>query len=181
MSHRKGIEELLHAFEIVGREIPCAHLYLVGDGPQRKLFEAQARRSKWHDRIHFEGFHPVPQSYMLSADVFVLASRRESFGLVLIEARQAGCAIVATDVDGVGEALDGGAAGVLVPSRNVQALADALSKLLGSEAERRVWGSKALQGVGMYRVEVMASDVQSVYDELMETRNWRSVSDVAYK
>ena len=153
MSHRKGIEDLLKAFEIVGREYQCAQLYLVGDGPQRLLFEERARRSKWSDRIHFEGFHPVPQAYMLSADVFVLASRRESFGLVLIEAREAGCAIIATDVDGVAEALDGGAAGLLVPARNIRALADALCSLLGNETERSTWRVRARHGLDMYRVQ----------------------------
>jgi glycosyltransferase involved in cell wall biosynthesis len=41
-------------------------------------------------RIHFEGFRPEPQRYMLATDIFVLASHYESFGLVLIEAREAG-------------------------------------------------------------------------------------------
>jgi glycosyltransferase involved in cell wall biosynthesis len=177
MSHRKGIEELLSAFEIVGSESPSAHLYLVGDGPQRELFEEQASRSRWRDRIHFEGFQPVPQAYMLSADVFVLASRRESFGLVLIEARQAGCAIVATNTDGVSEALDGGTAGMLVPVRDVSALADAVCKLLGDETERKAWQGNALRGIEMYQVHRMASDVQSIYDELVGVGNWRSVSD----
>ena len=115
------------------RSCQIAHLYLVGDGPERELFERQARRSRWSDRIHFEGFQTVPQAYMLSADVFVLASRRESFGLVLIEARQAGCAIVATNVDGVAEALDGGRAGMLVPPRNVPSLAVALTRMLRND------------------------------------------------
>src|SRR5580658_1713429 len=181
MSHRKGIEELLSAFEIVCRKSPGAHLYLVGDGPQRKLFEEQARRSKWRDHIHFEGFQAVPQAYMLSADVFVLASRRESFGLVLIEAREAGCAIVATDVDGIGEALDGGAAGMLVQPGSVHSLANALCKLLDNESERYAWKNSARQGIGMYCVQVMASDVQNVYEEFAGSGNWRSVSDVAYK
>ena len=108
MSQRKGIDVLISVFEQIGREFQDAHLYLVGDGPDRQQFERQAANSQWSERIHFEGYQAVPQAYMLSADVFVLASRRESFGLVLIEAREAGCAIVATDVDGVSEALDGG-------------------------------------------------------------------------
>ena len=167
MNHRKGLEELISAFDIVGERVQDAHLYLVGDGPERKLFELQAQRSRWCERIHFEGFQPVPQAYMLGADVFVLASRRESFGLVLIEARQAGCAIVATDVDGVAEALDGGHAGVLVPSRDIHALANALGRLLSCEEERSEWQSRARQSVSMYCVPVMASEVLNVYSELV--------------
>lgn len=180
MNHRKGIEELIAAFEIVGKELQRAHLYLVGDGPERELFERQARRSRWSDRIHFEGFQTVPQAYMLSADVFVLASRRESFGLVLIEARQAGCAIVVTNVDGVAEALDGGRAGLLVPPRDVRALAVALARMLRNEDERRAWQSRAKQGIENYAVHVMASEVQAVYNELAEGDGWDRASDAAW-
>jgi glycosyltransferase involved in cell wall biosynthesis len=167
MNGRKGIGELIAAFEFVGKEFSNAHLYLVGDGPERTQFERQARQSMWQNRIHFEGFQAVPQAYMLSADVFVLASRRESFGLVLIEAREAGSAIVATDVDGVAEALDGGQAGLLIPPRNVPALAHALSDLLGDKEAREEWQRKARHGIANYQVKVMVSEVRAVYNELV--------------
>jgi glycosyltransferase involved in cell wall biosynthesis len=112
--------------------------------------------------------------------VFVLASRRESFGLVLIEAREAGCAIVATDVDGVAEALDGGRAGLLIPARNVRALAGALCQLLGSEDERSAWQSRAQEGIAMYRVQYMASEVRDVYDELVSGERCHGDADVAW-
>lgn len=167
MSYRKGIEELIAAFDLVAQEIAEAHLYLVGNGPQRELFEEMARRTSVRDRIHFEGFQSEPRAYMLSADVFVLASRRESFGLVLIEARQAGCAIVATDVDGVAEALDWGRAGMLVPPRNVRAMAIALRDMISNEAERREWQASGRVGIANYRVEVMASEILDLYEELI--------------
>lgn len=180
MNHRKGIAELIAAFEIVGAQFQDAHLYLVGDGPERTLFEAQAEASSWRDRIHFEGFQPAPQAYMLGADVFVLASRRESFGLVLIEARQAGCAIVASDIDGVAEALDGGRAGLLVPPQNVAALAGALSRLLASEDERRRWQSHALQGIEAFHISAMAREVEDVYRELLGERHWKAVPEPVF-
>jgi glycosyltransferase involved in cell wall biosynthesis len=173
MSHRKGIEELIAAFEVVAREMPEAHLYLVGNGPQRQLFEDIASRSGVSGRIHFEGFQSEPRAYMLSADVFVLASRRESFGLVLIEARQAGCAIVATDVDGVAEALDWGRAGMLVPPRNVAALALALRDMICNSSERKEWQASARIGIANYRVGVMASEVRSIYEELISPDSLR--------
>ncbi len=180
MTRRKGIEELISAFERVGNEFSGAHLYLVGDGPERSRFEEQARRSPHSRRIHFEGYKAVPQSYMLSADVFVLAARRESFGLVLIEARAAGCAIVATAVDGIPEALENGRAGMLVPMRDLSALAGAVNRLLGSHEERTEWKSRAREGVEKFRVERMVREVNEVYEELMEERKWRDHSNVAW-
>lgn len=179
MNSRKGIEELINAFDLVGEDFRSAHLYLVGDGPEREKFQRQARNSKWQDRIHFEGFQAIPQAYMLSADVFALASRRESFGLVLTEAREAGCAIVATDVDGVSEALDGGRAGVLIPGRDVPALSAALSRMLGNEEERAEWRHRAQQGIANYQVREMAHEVRSVYEEVVRRPALYVASDVA--
>jgi glycosyltransferase involved in cell wall biosynthesis len=180
MTRRKGIEELISAFEIAGEKLRDAHLYVVGDGPERERFEQQARRSKLSDRIHFEGFQAVPEAYMLSADVFVLASRRESFGLVLIEAREAGCAIVATDVDGIAEALDGGRAGLLVPAQNPQALASALCRMFENPEERNLWKSRARENIASYHVNAMAHEVRRVYEELAPKDKWQGSSDVAW-
>jgi glycosyltransferase involved in cell wall biosynthesis len=174
MNHRKGIAELIAAFEIAGDKFRAANLYLVGDGPERVLFEEQARKSLWRDRIHFEGFQNTPQAYMLSADIFVLASRRESFGLVLIEARQAGCSIVASDIDGIAEALDGGRAGLLVPPQNIPALAEALCRLLASEDERRLWQCSARRGIEAFHVNAMACEVDNVYDEIIHRESWKT-------
>jgi glycosyltransferase involved in cell wall biosynthesis len=166
MNHRKGIEELILAFNMIAEEFTGAHLYLVGDGPERKLFEQQADQSPFRDRIHFEGFQRQPQAYMLSSDIFVLASRRESFGLVLTEAREAGCAIVASDIDGTPEALEVGEAGMLIPARNPAALANALRLLLGDGELRRDWQKKARQNIEAFTTTRMAEEVEKIYREL---------------
>jgi glycosyltransferase involved in cell wall biosynthesis len=169
MNMRKGIEELIAAFNLVAPDYPNAHLYLVGDGPDRKTFEQQAAQSPHRDRIHFEGFQSDPRAYMLASDIFVLASRRESFGLVLTEAREAGCAIIATDVDGIPEALEGGHAGILVRPRDPAGLAAALSLLLGDEELRRDWQRKARQNTEHFTAARMAQEVEQVYCELTPT------------
>ena len=117
---------------------------------------------------------------MLSADVFVLAARRESFGLVLIEARAAGCAIVATNADGVAEALEGGRAGVLVPPQDVAELGHALCNMLGDDEECTAWRQRAVNGIDKFTVDRMAREVGEIYRELMERKKWRGVSDVAW-
>jgi glycosyltransferase involved in cell wall biosynthesis len=167
MNPRKGIAELLQAFELIADEFPKAHLYLVGDGPEKALFEGQAASLTSRDRIHFEGCQSDPQTYMLAADLFVLASKRESLALVLMEARQAGCAIVASDVDGVPEALEQGRAGVLVPPSDPRALAAAFRELLNDDALRHSWQLRARQGCEFFTCSRMTADVQEVYQELV--------------
>ena len=163
---RKGIDVLIAAFE---RTIhPHAHLYIVGNGPDRAAFEAQARASTAAARIVFTGFEPRPERYMRAADIFVLASRKEPFGMVLSEAREAGCAIVASDVDGIPEALDDGAAGILVPPGDVTALARALDMLLGDR--RALDDARARAGARLERFTAQryCDEMEAVYSDALQ-------------
>jgi glycosyltransferase involved in cell wall biosynthesis len=176
MNHRKGIAELLEAFDLVAAGDPAPHLYLVGDGTERSLFENIAARSPFADRIHFEGYQSQPQAYMLGADIFVLASRRDSNPLVLMEARQAGCVIVATNVDGIPEALDGGEAGLLVPAQDPTALAASIRTLLHDEPLRRTLAARARQGCEHFSCRRMATEVEAIYSELLRQRRVRALN-----
>lgn len=167
MSHRKGIAELITAFDLVFAEFPDAHLYLMGEGPERELFEAQAAQTAAHPNIHFIGFQPTPQRFMLSTDIFVLASRRDSCPLVLAEAREAGCAIVASNVDGIPEALDHGAAGILVPVQDPAALAAAILPLLRDPGLREQWRQRARTGLDRFTVSRMSGEFVDIYRSLV--------------
>lgn len=167
MNHRKGIADLLVAFDQVASDISNVHLYLVGDGPDINVFRESANRLASKSRIHFEGCQTIPQRYMAAADVFVLASRRESFGLVLLEAREIGCAIVASDVDGIPEALDSGAAGVLFRPGDVSELAENLIRLIRSPEERLSLKRKSRLGLDKFTYINMARNVSVVYRELL--------------
>ncbi|MBK1986709.1 glycosyltransferase family 4 protein [Sphaerospermopsis aphanizomenoides BCCUSP55] len=172
MYTRKGIGELIEAFSLISKDFPQAHLYLVGDGPDRAMFETiinskQFRDKGLHQRIHFEGFQPEPQRYMLSTDIFVLASHCESFGLVLTEAREAGCAIVASDVDGIPETLDHRQAGILVPPKDSQKLAHALAQLLSDAKLLQRWKFRAKQNLERFSAARVNEETLTVYRELM--------------
>jgi glycosyltransferase involved in cell wall biosynthesis len=127
---RKGIPDLLKAFEIVAAAIPGARLHIVGEGPCKAEYRKMAAAMPCASAITFHGGQDDPRPWFQGADVFVLASHAEPAGLVLSEACEAGCAIVASNVDGIPEMLDGGKAGVLIPPRSPTMLAEALIKLL---------------------------------------------------
>jgi glycosyltransferase involved in cell wall biosynthesis len=167
MYKRKGIAELIDAFSQIALDFPEAHLYLVGNGPDREIFEAQAQSTPVSDRIHFEGFQPEPQRYLLAGDIFVLASHRDPSPLVIPEAREAGCAIIATNVDGIPEALDGGQAGFLVPPQNSHALAAALVQLLSDPNLLHRWKDRAQNGLGRLNVARVNEETLAVYRELI--------------
>lgn len=167
MYERKGIFELVEAFEKVALVYPEANLYLLGEGPDRTKFELKASQSPFRDRIHFLGYQSDPQTYMKAADVFVLASHKESFGLVLIEAREVGCAIVATDVDGIPETLDYGRSGMLVPPKTPDQLAKAIMLMLQQPDIREAYQKEARQGLEYYSVERVAKDTLKIYEQLL--------------
>ncbi len=171
MYQRKGINELIDGFVKIAADFPQAHLYLVGDGPDRAMFEAKAKKTPFTSRIHFEGFQPEPQRYMLASDIFVLVSHHESFGLVLTEAREAGCAIIASDVDGIPETLDNLRAGILVPAKDSQAVAVALAELLSNPDVMQKWKSLAKQNLERFSVARVNQETLAVYQELLPNYN----------
>lgn len=170
LNHRKGIADLIEGFEQVAATVSMAHLYIVGEGPDRSQFEVQAKASPYAKRIHFEGFQSEPQRYLRSTDVFVLASRRDPFPLVLSEAREAGCAIVASRVDGIPEALDNGTAGQLVPPGDGAAIAAALKLLLEDSACLTHWQQKAQQNLENFGVVRMHKETFALYEDLHCTK-----------
>ena len=163
---RKGIHVLIEAFEQIADSFPQVNLYIVGNGPDKEQFEAQAQQLSCVDRIHFEGYQPEPQRYLNPSDIFVLASLRDPCPLVLSEARQAGSAIIATDVDGIPEALDYGEAGILVPVEDSKALADCLTKLLSDSNKLQEWKSRASQNLERLNVNRVFQETLNVYQEL---------------
>jgi glycosyltransferase involved in cell wall biosynthesis len=167
---RKGVHVLLDAFERVAPVRPDAHLYYVGEGPERTALADRARRSGLTERVHLEGFQPDPGRYLRAADVFVLPSYCESFGLAAVEARMAGAPVVVSDVEGLPEAVDGGRAGLLVPPGDAPALAGVLGSLLDSPDERARWSERARAGLERFGAGRMASQTEGVYRELVGSR-----------
>lgn len=163
MHPRKGVPDLLAAFVQVAGHNADVNLYLIGSGPFEAEYRANAAKSAHCDRIHFLGHSADPRSVLRSADIFVLASHSDPFPLAVLEAMDAGCAVVATSVDGIPEALDFGRAGVLVPPHAPNALAAALGEILGdAEKLSELRGAARVRGTH-FSVERMASEYIKLY------------------
>ncbi|MDR5854708.1 glycosyltransferase family 4 protein [Caballeronia sp. LZ062] len=177
MYRRKGIADLLKAFAIVREQtahqrefIAEPHLYLIGDGPERESMEALAAELGLSSAVHFTGFVADPRPYLANADVFALLSHQDPCPLVIGEAREAGCAILATRVGGIPELLDGGAAGVLVaPGDPAQAAVKLRWLLLDSQA-RGQYASRAREDVQRLSVERAGSEYVAIYQQTLAER-----------
>jgi glycosyltransferase involved in cell wall biosynthesis len=168
MMHRKGIAELIEAFAKLPADASHTHLYLVGGGSEQSSFQELARQSGAGDRIHFEGFRADPRPYLQSADLFVLASRRESFGLAILEAREAGCVVLATDVDGIPELLERGRCGVLVPPQDPTALAAEIGRILRDRSLQEKLRKEAKIGLERFTVSRMTDEIMAIYGEMLD-------------
>ncbi|GLS42678.1 glycosyl transferase [Methylobacterium brachythecii] len=170
---RKGIGDLITAFGVLAERHPSAALYIVGDGPDRARFEEQARASGLGGRIHFTGFLADPRSYFRGADIFVLASRSEPFGLVIAEAREAGCAVVGSDVGGIPEVLEGGRAGLLVPPGDPETLGRTLCGLLDDPAALARWRAAAVRELDWLDTRRVADETVQVYQHAIDAYRLR--------
>jgi len=122
----KGIDILLKAMETVQKRVPDVHLALAGDGELREEMEELVRTSDLQN-IHFLGQQEQEQVAQLynCADISVVPSRIEPFGLVALEAMACGTPVVATDAGGLPDFVNA-QVGALVPMENPDALAEAI-------------------------------------------------------
>lgn len=146
LARDKGFALLVRAVALLASRGTAVELEMVGDGPERRPLERLTRRLGLRDRVAFRGWvrFAEARALMARATLLVHPSDRLGDGLpnVLREAMALGTPVIASRVAGIPEALDGGC-GVLVPPRDVGALADAIALLLGDVALRRTIAERA--------------------------------------
>jgi glycosyltransferase involved in cell wall biosynthesis len=172
MFERNGIADLLHAFAHV-RQTQDVQLYLVGEGPDRGLMESLAEQLGIANHVRFTGFVAEPRAYLAEADVFVFAAHQAPGPLVISEAREAGCAIVATKVGGVPEMLENGSAGVLVAPQEPMQLAAKMGWLLMDLPVRAQYAARAKLNLERFSVQRVYTDHLAVYEQAIAQREQR--------
>lgn len=140
---QKGVSYGLRAFAHLAEQFPTAHLVIAGDGVLRPALEAEAAALGIAGRVHFLGWREDTPNVLAALDVLLMPSLWEGFGLVMLEAMAQTVPIIGSAVSAIPEVIVDGETGLLVPSRDVPALASALETLLTDSALRRHMG---LQG-----------------------------------
>jgi N-acetyl-alpha-D-glucosaminyl L-malate synthase BshA len=125
----KRIPDVVEVFARISREVP-ARLVLVGDGPERARAMDKATELGVLDKVLFLGKHQSVDELLACADLFLLPSKNESFGLSALEALACGTPVIGSDMGGLPEVVVHGETGFLFPLGNVEEMADAGISLL---------------------------------------------------
>ena len=141
---------------------------LVGDGPTHPAAEALARELGIADRVSFPGSRDDVPDVLAGAHVFSLASRWEGLPRTILEAMRAGLPVVASDVDGVGEAVADEETGFLVPAGDSAALGRRLGQLFAYPSLRKRMGDAGRRRYEeSFTFERMVAETAAVYDAVL--------------
>ncbi len=168
---RKGVDVLLRALARLRQSGIAFRACLLSQGPLLAAHRALAARLDLDGSTILPGRVDDPQRFLHQAAIFVLPSLQEGSGsLAVLEAMQAGCAIVATRCDGLPEDLEDSANALLVPPGDVAALDAVLARLLADPALRRDLGLRARATFQQrFSATVFAQSLRATYDELAAT------------
>jgi sugar transferase (PEP-CTERM/EpsH1 system associated) len=163
----KAYPILLKAAKLVFKEMPQAHLVIVGDGPLRNELVQLARDYNMMDRVHFLGARKDVAEILRALEVYVLCSESEGMSNTILEAMASGRPVVATAVGGNPELVVDGETGLLVSPNHPHRLATAIMKLLREPACRRRLGQGGRQRVEeQFSLDGMVRNYAKVYLEL---------------
>lgn len=169
---QKGFDLLLQAFARAAREAPEWSLTIWGEGPDRAKLERQRDELGLNGRVHLPGVTERPGIWIETADAFVLSSRYEGWGIVLLEAMAAGLPVVSFDCEwGPREMISHGADGLLVPAEDVAALSDALLSIMKDDTLRRQLGRAAAEAVKRYSRERVMAEWDNVVCDALQTKS----------
>jgi len=156
----KRIPDVIEIFDRVQKQVP-SRLVLIGDGPERSRAEWLGVHKGIHDKIEFLGKQDRVHEKLAVADVMLLPSQLESFGLAALEAMACEVVPIATNAGGLPEVIEHGKSGFLEAVGDVDAMAHDAITLLSNEGELQAMGARARAGA---RARFCASKIIPMYE-----------------
>jgi len=176
LNRLKGQEELLRAASLLAGGFPEADFVIAGadvsrTGEHRARLLKMISEFKLEKRVHLTGWLTDVAPLLHALDLFVSASRTESFGLSIVEALVSGVAVVATATEGAREILSDGETGLIVPINDTEQLTAAIARLLEDKGEReRLAKSGRASALERFSLERMVLATELIYREAIASR-----------
>lgn len=167
----KRVLDVVEIFERVHREVR-SRLILVGDGPERGKVEQVCRERDLCHAITFIGSLPLIEEILVGADLFLLPSETESFGLAALEAMSCEVPVIATTAGGLPEVVMDGQTGFLRPVGDVDGMAAAAVDLLSDEPKRLAFAAAGRKlAVDRFAQDVIVGRYRELYERVVALAN----------
>jgi glycosyltransferase involved in cell wall biosynthesis len=167
LESQKGFDLLIAAWERVAAAHPDWQLRIYGSGPRRDDLRNQILERGLYGSVLLMGRTRRMGEAMAAGSLFVLSSRFEGFGMVIVEAMSKGLPVVSFDCPrGPGEILNSGRDGILVPAEDVDRLADGILELIEDQDRRRRYGAAGVENARTYAVAAIAERWQELLSDL---------------
>lgn len=150
----KRVEDVALIFAKIQEKVP-SQLLLMGDGPERNNVEKMCRDLGIYDRIHFLGKTKKIEQFLVNADLFILSSETESFGLAALEAMAAGVPVISTNTGGLPEVNEHGFSGYLSDVGDIDSMAKNAISILASDEELAKFKANA-------RIQALKFDLKKI-------------------
>ena len=161
----KGQEEMIRMMPAIAARCPDVVLILAGDGPYRRDCENLAEQLNLQPHVRFLGQRNDVPELLAASDLLVMPSHIEGFPLAVVEALALGRPVVGYDVGGMGEAVEHGQTGELVPARNMDAFVAAVVSMLDDRVALDAYSKRALAAAEQFSVDAHVAKLLECYME----------------
>lgn len=167
----KGHLYFLKAASIIAKKYPQAKFLIIGDGELKQSLEKLAQELEISSQTFFLGFRKDIDKIYADLDLVVLSSLNEGSPVSIIEGMAAAKAIVSTNVGGVPDLIENNLTGILVPSKNPDALAEGIMSLLENPIKRKEMGILAREkSAAQFTKKKLIKNTENLYNELFVKR-----------
>lgn len=163
----KRVEDVIKTFQIVKQQIP-SRLLMIGDGPERLHMEEVARKLQVAEEVRFLGKQEQMEEILNIADLFLLPSEYESFGLAALEAMACGVPVISSDSGGLPEINIQGKTGFLSPVGDVEDMARNAVFILQDDTRLAEFKEQALQQAKTFSIDKILPQYEALYQEVLE-------------
>lgn len=163
----KRVDDVLKVFQRVYQEMPCK-LMLIGDGPERHHLESLCREMRLCHETRFLGKQDAVEELLSIADVFIMPSASESFGLAALEAMACEVPVISSNVGGLPEVNLHGKTGYLSEVGDVEDMAANTLSILRDDEKLRQFRENALAQARRFDIDTILPEYEAYYEEVLK-------------
>ncbi len=172
----KRVDDVIRIFQKIQEKVP-SKLLLIGDGPERRNLEELCRSIRLCEEIRFLGKQDAVEELLAIADLFVMPSASESFGLAALEAMACEVPVISTDVGGLPEVNIHGKTGYLSSLGDVDDMADNAIKLLQDEKLHQEFRMNALEQARRFDIANILPQYEAYYEYILSHKVYERTAD----